>query len=798
MASKELKSLSSIMIFTGNNSKLNAEALENRNYGYEDEFLGKLTKTTSGDSNWTYVSKEVFVETTPKWLKLNDLWENAYSYIISKSVEKPVSEMYLENIINFKYDWEKDLKRNAETNKTLPFNDINLALSSINNSLFNKQKYYSKNHELEYITYNGLKYTWQPIGTILNATYDGTQHPVGNGFVAYEFTTYMVQATEWNEATMTYVPKWNITKNEETGEEIKEPVMEAQYSLNYLDRLTDIVSAKLENITNNYIEKYGEFTPYYLYDLNNKISFIGNTYTFGKNSLDILLNYDGEFNHWFDNKISLTLNNLTPEKEILINVTPSEDKVLNEFNIVKDENEQIFGENVVNSSNTNIEFKLNSEESTLNLSILNPQAIDKLDLTNISENLSYEINVISDYDKKLNYIDSIKTNWVKEKGTKISELIVNSDSSKECNITNIYGLENLVELEKLNITNCKNLVNSPDLRNLNKLNTLLASGSNITSLELSKELENKVNVHLPNTIESIDLTNNECELILDSLNNLSSMNLVNSTIDKISISDIELNFEGEENKLDVSNKLIYTWLKQLKDSESLAVGKVNYINLENVNWSDTLYETLLMLKEVELKKLTGVVNIIRNDEISQLTRNEYRKLVDLYGVKVFENDNELKFNVNLANNAFGAKLSVSEKYVDIDEVEQERILGEYICEINDTVTGNSLLNYLTENEFVYNKFEDYINNNRINIGLTYTIDADLEMNEESEKIDTLTVGDILLYKKNQIIIVTKNIENINTKFIKLGKIKEAENFVNTILNLEETNLTLSCLEEQPI
>ena len=94
MASKELKSLSSIMIFTGNNSKLNAEALENRNYGYEDEFLGKLTKTTSGDSNWTYVSKEVFVETTPKWLKLNDLWEYAYSYIISTSVQKPVSEMY--------------------------------------------------------------------------------------------------------------------------------------------------------------------------------------------------------------------------------------------------------------------------------------------------------------------------------------------------------------------------------------------------------------------------------------------------------------------------------------------------------------------------------------------------------------------------------------------------------------------------------------------------------------------------------------------------------------------------------
>ena len=158
----------------------------------------------------------------------------------------------------------------------------------------------------------------------------------------------------------------------------------------------------------------------------------------------------------------------------------------------------------------------------------------------------------------------------------------------------------------------------------------------------------------------------------------------------------------------------------------------------------------------------------------------------------------MNFNVNLANNAFNAKLSVTEKYVDTDEVEQERILGEYICEINDTVTGNSLLNYLTENEFTYNKFEDYINNNRINIGLTYTIDADLEMNEESEKIDMLTVGDILLYKKNQIIIVTKNIENINTKFIKLGKIKEAENFVNTILNLEETNLTLSCLEEQPI
>ena len=58
------------------------------------------------------------------------------------------------------------------------------------------------------------------------------------------------------------------------------------------------------------------------------------------------------------------------------------------------------------------------------------------------------------------------------------------------------------------------------------------------------------------------------------------------------------------------------------------------------------------------------------------------------------------------------------------------------------------------------------------------------------------VGDILLNKKNQIILVTKNIENINTKFIKIGKIENAEKFVNDILQLEKIEINLTNLEEK--
>ena len=93
------------MFFTGSNSLNNALALENRQYGYEDENLGILSKTTSNDSTWSKIANETFVETTPKWKSLANLVEYTYTYINAKSVstDKILSGFY--KVLNYLEDF---------------------------------------------------------------------------------------------------------------------------------------------------------------------------------------------------------------------------------------------------------------------------------------------------------------------------------------------------------------------------------------------------------------------------------------------------------------------------------------------------------------------------------------------------------------------------------------------------------------------------------------------------------------------------------------------------------------------
>ena len=129
---KKLESLSSIMFFTGSNSLNNALALENRQYGYEDENLGILSKTTSNDSTWSKIANETFVETTPKWKSLANLVEYTYTYINAKSKVKPINDMFIDgnSLINFEYNYEDNFNKDIENAKILPKSDVKLFLQS--------------------------------------------------------------------------------------------------------------------------------------------------------------------------------------------------------------------------------------------------------------------------------------------------------------------------------------------------------------------------------------------------------------------------------------------------------------------------------------------------------------------------------------------------------------------------------------------------------------------------------------------------------------------------------------------
>jgi hypothetical protein len=92
------------------------------------------------------------------------------------------------------------------------------------------------------------------------------------------------------------------------------------------------------------------------------------------------------------------------------------------------------------------------------------------------------------------------------------------------------------------------------------------------------------------------------------------------------------------------------------------------------------------------------------------------------------------------------------------------------------------LNDIQFNENLYSnlKTQQFINNNRQNIGIYTTLSGGIEYDLHSEKLEQIQLGDILLYK-NQLIIASKNIKNINTHYIKLGNIQDFEE-LSTILN----------------
>lgn len=782
MAQIYIKDISSIMVMTGANALNNALALENREYGYEDEHIGKLTKTSSNDSAFNKVPKEIFVETTPKYNGVTDLTELAYSYIIDKSVNKPVNEMYLNNdvTINFKYNYETDFESNINNGKTIPFADSHLYLASLNNAMYNKQRFYSRFNEIEYITYNGVKYYWNKPGFMLEESYIGVTHEIGNDYCAYEMNVHEVQKTIWDEKLQSYVLAYNEIVDKDTNEITYEPIMENKYSLKYLYTIKDIINNKLSENVERYKNIYEKdnFCAYYLYNLNNKISFVANTYSFGKQNFDIFLNYDGEFNNWFNNRISFNLKGLESTENVkLANIVLGDDYWTN---ATINENVFVCGESQKYDKDTNIELTANFVTNDIeNISLLAPHKIKKLDLSNIAQYLDGDLNLLNEYDKKIDYVNTVKTDWNKEKSNMLEELIIGKESIN-CNITNIIGLNDMNNLKKLDIIGCNKLQNL-DLSYLTNLSDFNGSGTIMKVFQPAQNTQFN-NITLPETIESLILNNVKFESLNYNPNdNLTALELSN--------------VEGID-----TYEFICNWIEILKNNGKLNSGIIDHVNLNGITWNNVSLDTLLDLKKIELNQFTGTVNIVGSLS-DYISRVDYRLLHGLYGAEVFNEDNELKFNVNLDENAFKVLLTFNEEKIELIEGVESKTYEEIEnveIDILDTNSGNSLLNDMQFNQDLYNNLhiDNFINNNRKNIGIYTTLTGGIEYNLSTEKLDQINIGDILLYK-NQLIIASKNSENINMHFIKLGNIKdfgELSTILNNMTDINNIVITLKTLE----
>lgn len=766
MTKKKITSLDSLMFFTGKNADINAQALEDRKYDiFRDEYIGELNMNKDYDSVFSNTLSEIFVETTPKYKSIKDITEIAHSYILNKSQIKSSSEMYIDKsgILNVRYDFEKDMNGIIDSAKTVSLDDIKLYLCSLNNAMYNKQKYYSKSKEVYDLSYKGIKYQWMPDGTYLNLYNQDTQEDykdlVGNDYLSYLTETIKVQATQWDESTGTYIGVVDqvatLNPDGETYTYTQVPRMIDKTILTSKDSYFDIIAGKL-------VEKLDEFKTtkdesllsYYIYDLNSNIPIIADTLSFGQETINVNINYDGEFNNWFHNRIGFNLSETG-----IVNIVPAEDYY---FNITKNENERITSDIKANK-NDNVLFEVEAGD---NNSLLSPYKIRKIDFSEVADKLTGKLDLLCDYNKKIDYKNTVSTNWLKEKGSMLEELIIGKQGVN-CMLTAINGIEQFTNLKVLDLTGCTNLSSNPDLSGLKDIKDYILTGTNVSVFAPAPGSEINSAI-LSDSIESIILNN------ITFKNNESFEFDVTDKLTALEINNVK--------NLD-TYKLVKDWVEALDAANKLdgdKAGTINHINITDVNWEAANYEMLLNLSKIELDKFTGNINVIGIDDI--IYRKDYLRLIDAFGLNNINNpDSELNINVKLGENAFIVKFEINEEYQNSREVTNEygetvieyfndtRHYQDLIIEVEDSVTGNSFIDYLIDNKTSDIKFSKFINNNREEVGLMFTLESPLTLPENTENPSKLEIGDVLLYGKDKLLIVTKNNENINQNFTRIGK-----------------------------
>lgn len=786
------------MFFTGSNADKNAQALEDRKYGiFSDEYIGELNINKDFGSVFSNTLSEIFVETAPRYNSIKDITKIAHSYILNKSNIKPSSEMYINenNVLNIRYNYENDMNCDIDVANSVSLDDIKLYMCSLNNAMYNKQKYYSKSKEVYDISYKGIKYQWIPSGTYLDLynTYTKSDYKeyIGNDFLNYKTSKISVQDRTWDESTNSYVDVYDTTAvfNSETGTYTYNsvPHMIDKTVLNYKDSYFKLIEGKITESVNKFKEtREPELLSYYISDLNTTIQFIADTYSFGQKTIELNINYDGEFNNWFHNRISF---NLSSDGEV--SIVPAVDYW---FNFATNENNLVDKEHSNEQIGANLKVVYGLKQGK-NISLLSPYKLRKIDFSAVADKLTGELDLLCNYNKKIDSKNYINTNWLNERGSLLEELIIGKEGIN-CMLTSINGLEHFKNLKVLDLTGCINLSSNPDLSGLKDIKDYILSGTNVSVFAPAPGAEINSAI-LGDQIESIILND------ITFKNNNSLNYTVSDKLTSIEINNVK--------NLD-TYKLIKDWINVLDKNNKLSgdkSGTVNYVNITNVNWGAASYDILMKLSKIELDNFTGTIKVIGLSE--NIYRKEYRNLIDTFGINNINNpESDLNIQATIGNNAFNINFRVNEHFNDYREVinefgesvgetfENTRLYDNLVIKVEDTLTGNSFIDYVVDEDLNNITFTSFINNNHEKVGLMYSLKRSLILPENSEKPQILNVGDVLLYGKDKIVIVTKSSENINQNFTRIGVFDDIDLF-NYFLTYDfevSWDATLSSLEDE--
>lgn len=761
--------LPSITFYSGEDAIECATAVENRDYGHYSDYFGYLYKTNDGNSYWSNMTSSIFSENPTNYSNIGDIIQSTISYMNNfkgNSLDISINK----NVLTFNYDFENDLDSLYDNTYIRPASDIIDLLLNVNEMTFNKQNYYHGNIELKEISYAHKKYPYRPDGTVydVNDPEDDTKiihYDFSKKFVDYNYaeTSYDIAYIGWymreiilEDGTISYVP----TERSYTG-----------FNTYYTYLISDVndFSVRMDKFfedNSDYVEsEFGDLKTYFISELDTVLTISLNTNSLGNKNLYAYFNFNSDFNNWYNNVFSMTLNTTgLAVDDNLAKITPVEESW---FNINMNSTAHPCGEDRKISEATDFAIlNVDDLQEVQKFEFVNPSKIKELDLSSVSDKLD-SIDFISNYEKRIDKFTHETTNWINENSLSMETLKI-GNLSKQGTVEYLHGISNLNTLKNIDLTNCNNLKKDFSIAKMNYLETFLAQGSNIKTF-VPRRGVHFTNVVLPNTLNTLSLKNNT----FDNFEYTPNGNLINLTLENVSGID--------------TKSLVKTWVDALETTmvtgdngnpiSMLLQGIITNTNITGINWENYPVADLLKFKYLGLNKFSGEINTIGTADNDNLTRHEYIDLRKTFGDDMTINKTaDMVINYNLDPMAF----KKTAYFYSIDTETFEGITteimipeqGDFTFNINDNDGGYSLLDYFDSIERIE------LTKNKDKFGYEVDLPVNIYTNNKDKQSLTrnIAAGDVLLYKGNRLILVYRTPVNITGtnynvvyNYVKLGK-----------------------------
>lgn len=768
MTTITVSNLPNINFYTGQDARFGGESVENRRYGAHSDYYGDLGLSSANNSYWNGISNSTFSENPTNYYNIGDIINATISYM-NKFKNNNVDINVNKNILTFNYKYETDLNSDFNNTSIIPASQLIDLLLNVNDMTFNKRHYYGNNIELKEVSYARKKYPYNGPNTILTVNDESSE----TGFKTYDFSKqfvdYKYSVLSYDEQyTRSYMEPYVLADGtiayRDTGMTYIETQTFYSYEINDINELNNRINTFFDNNTERVDNKYKKLKSYYISDLDTVLTLTLNTYSLSQKNLYAYFNFSNIYDNWFDNSIAFTMNtNNINLNDKLLSIEP---KTESWFNIITNEHDMPCGKDIQIDSLYNFKIINKSilEENQI-FKIINPSNIKTLDLSENTNKIT-NINLINNYNKKIDVHNVKNTNWISEGEINLENLIIGNNEI-ESNVENIFGINNLITLKKIDITNCNNLRKDFSISKLTQLEEFKAKGSNIKIF--IPHANNEFNtITLPDTLKTLILKNN-------TINNFDyepTGNLINLTLE---------NIQGEGINVQT---FIETWINalentQLNNIDVLHAGIIQNTNLVGINFENFDVNTLLKFKYLGLNKFEGIIGI-KGD---YLTRKEYLALRNEFGDEIMEtgkytsNSKPIKFEYILDPNAYKKKLYLY--YEDNNYGWFEEIFNEspiHTANIIDNTGGNSLLDYFE----TIDRLDLTMNDGGFGYEVQLSRKIYTDNNDKSSLTKKLNVGDIVLYKGNKLIFVTKQKDSVYN-YIKLGTLSFSQRAAENII-----------------